>query len=589
MAAHATGVWAPTDEHHCRRAVGLRPKSADARLDLARALLTADDPAGAVEQSSIALALQPDLRDAAWLLAAVLQRYELNAEIEISPRGLTAALAFPDVDGQALGNAAIVFLKEQAPLSHVMASGRTDGWESAAACLLRKSGRKLLQDRLFHAALANSVNTDPDLECLLTAFRKHLLFAPQALSARPVYEFACVLIRQCRNNGYVFAVTEKERDVLDILECDADAAVRGDAAHAGNLILTALYRPLPEVAGQACAEYGYARAAPRALRPVLRQVHEAQKTEADIAERISRLTPLTQGVSRTVAAQYETAPYPRWLSLQTPEPGSAARLLCDHFSETELRSIEGPSDVLIAGAGTCRQAISSAIGYGPDARVLAVDLSLKSLAYGARMAGLLGVDNLRVAQADILRLGETSERFDVIECAGVLHHMDDPYAGWHSLTTCLRPGGLMLIGLYSAVSRRVIAALADDPDWPGPEADDDALRVYRSALMGRGSNEPGSSLTRSIDFYDTNGFRDLALHVNERHCTIPEIADFMDRHGLRFHGFVLPPETRDAYRGEYPEDVPAGTFEHWWAFEQANPRTFDGMYMFWCRRPETEI
>jgi SAM-dependent methyltransferase len=257
-----------------------------------------------------------------------------------------------------------------------------------------------------------------------------------------------------------------------------------------------------------------------------------------------------------------------------------------HFSTEALAVIGGPCDVLIAGAGTGRQAVNSALGYGPEARVLALDLSAPSLAHGARMAGALGVANLRFAVGDILRLDETSESFDVIECVGVLHHMADPYAGWRALIGRLRPGGLMLIGLYSAVSRRVIRALAEDPDWPGPDADDAGLRGYRRTLMGRAPGDDGFALTKSPDFFTKSGFRDLALHVSERHCAIPEIRDFMAAQGLDFHGFSLPDETLRAYADAFPGDGQPGALDNWWAFEEANPDTFSAMYLFWCRRPD---
>ena len=51
-------------------------------------------------------------------------------------------------------------------------------------------------------------------------------------------------------------------------------------------------------------------------------------------------------------------------------------------------------------------------------------------------------------QADILDLGKLKKQFDIIESAGVLHHMKDPMAGWQVLTDRLKLGGLMKIGLY---------------------------------------------------------------------------------------------------------------------------------------------
>ena len=58
----------------------------------------------------------------------------------------------------------------------------------------------------------------------------------------------------------------------------------------------------------------------------------------------------------------------------------------------------------------------------------------------------------------------------------------------------------------------------------------------------------------------------------------------MTAHGLKFHGFSLPDETLQAYADAFPGDEPSGTLDHWWAFEQDNPQTFNSMYQFWCRK-----
>ena len=542
--------------------------------------LTGPEAAEAVERCSHALASRPDFPEAARLLAGLLQRYEFDAETDISPRGLEAAFAFAYIDRQALCNGALAFLKCRPPLAEALARGRSDGWDAAAALLTRK-GARLLRDRLFAAALIHGIVADIEIEFLLTALRRSLLLSPTLLVARPVYEFACVLIRQCLNNEYVFFADEDERVCLGALNVDIDAMSKGDPTAGSGLLLRSLYGPVHKTL---CRE---ARAvdqvSPRALRAVLRGELDARRIEAARADNLGRLTAVTDPTSRRVADQYTEDPYPRWLSLQAPEPGGAKDRMRVHFTADELAVIDGRCDVLIAGAGTGRQAVQSAIGYGSGSQVLAIDLSAPSLAYGARMADALGVANLRFAIGDIQCLDEIDSRFDVIECVGVLHHMVDPYAGWRALLGRLRPGGLMLIGLYSAISRRVIRAQSENPDWPGPNADDDGLRTYRRRLMQGGFGEDAFALTKTIDFFTKSGFRDLALHVSERTCAIPEIGDFMTAHGLEFHGFSLPDDTLRAYADAFPGDGPPGTLEHWWAFEQANPRTFSGMYLFWCR------
>ena len=543
--------------------------------------LTGAEAAEAAVRCSHALASRPDYPEAARLLATLLQRYEFNAETDISPRGLEAAFAFADVDRQALSDGAFALLKGRPPLVDVLARGRAEGWEAAAARLARK-GARLLRDRLFRTALGHGVVTDIEIEFLLTAFRRRLLLSPEVLAARPVYEFACVLIRQCLNNEHVFFAAADERDRLATLEVDVDAMFAGDPAAGGAFLRHALYHPIHEILADETRTAD--KVTPRALRAVLRDEFAVRREEAAHAAGLRHLTALGDDTSRRVAEQYTKAPYPRWLGLEAPRPGSARDQLGRHFSADLLKGLDGFCDVLIAGAGTGRQAIRAAITYGDQARVLAIDLSAPSLAYGARMAGALGVSNLDFAIGDILCLEQADACFDVIECVGVLHHMADPFAGWRALVSRLRPGGLMLIGFYSALSRGPVQALSREADWPGPEADDETLCAYRHSLMRRPSGAAGAELTKTIDFFTRSGFRDLALHVSERPCTIPEIGDFMAAHGLDFHGFTLPDNVLRAFADAYPDDRPPGTLEHWAAFERDNPGTFDAMYLFWCRK-----
>ena len=107
-------------------------------------------------------------------------------------------------------------------------------------------------------------------------------------------------------------------------------------------------------------------------------------------------------------------------------------------------------DILIAGCGTGQSLAFAALGY-EGYKMLGVDLSLTSLAFARRKIDELGIENVRLMRADILRLGELEETFDVIECTGVLHHLSEPKAGWKSLCERLRPGGFMQIALYSQV------------------------------------------------------------------------------------------------------------------------------------------
>ncbi len=238
---------------------------------------------------------------------------------------------------------------------------------------------------------------------------------------------------------------------------------------------------------------------------------------------------------------------------------------------------EGP-DVLVAGCGSGSHAIEAHRRFA-NARVLAVDLSRTSLAYAVRKTRALGLA-IEYGQADILRLGKLQRRFDVIEAAGALQCLKDPAAGWRVLLSLLKPGGVMLIGLYSKLARSDINAARAyvAARVTGESAGD--IRRCRQEIMGFPDGAPGKSVTRAGDFYSTSDCRDLLFHVQEYQHTLPEIAQFIAAENLTFLGFQLDARVLLAYAASHADDTTMTDLAHWDAFERAHPDMFAAMYQF---------
>jgi SAM-dependent methyltransferase len=241
-----------------------------------------------------------------------------------------------------------------------------------------------------------------------------------------------------------------------------------------------------------------------------------------------------------------------------------------------------PLPVLIAGAGTGQHPIQTALRL-PDADILAVDLSRSSLAYGARMASKIGVPNLTLAHADILALDVPEQRFALIESCGVLHHMEDPLAGWAVLRRLLRPDGLMFIALYSELGRRDIVAARELIATEEIPSTADGIRAARRRILDLPPGHLVAGLTRYRDFYSESGFRDLAMHVQEHRFTIPQLAASLDALDLRFLGFALAPSVLEQFGARFPAPGADLDLACWDRFETDFPDTFSAMYQFWCR------
>jgi SAM-dependent methyltransferase len=287
-----------------------------------------------------------------------------------------------------------------------------------------------------------------------------------------------------------------------------------------------------------------------------------------------------------VREQYEQNPYPRWV--KTAPIGAPTRLddyLAAKFPEAGFRPLGKPAtDVLIAGCGTGQHSATVALQF-LDAHILAVDLSMASLCYALRMTGALGLTNIEYAQADILKLGSIDRRFDLIDASGVLHHLADPFAGWRVLLSRLRPGGVMRLGLYSALGRRDVEAVLRYVAERGyrPLAPD--IRRSRQELMGFADGTPQKAVTATSDFFSLSECRDLLFHVQERGLTLPDIRDFLAANALSFLGFETTATARQAYARRFPGDVAMTDLDRWSTIETEAPRTFLNMYQFWIQRP----
>jgi 2-polyprenyl-3-methyl-5-hydroxy-6-metoxy-1,4-benzoquinol methylase len=324
---------------------------------------------------------------------------------------------------------------------------------------------------------------------------------------------------------------------------------------------------------------------PDDVRRVLRQQVIEPLEEEKLRSSISALTTIDDTVSQAVRQQYEENPYPRWTRPVPAEPvPSIDHLLRAQFPASPFSPLRKPKglDVLIAGCGTGRQAVEVARQL-PGSRVLAIDLSLTSLAYARRKTRELAVSNVEFAQADLQRLGALGRSFDVIQATGVLHHLADPMQGWRTLLTMLRPRGVMQLGLYSELARRHVMSAREFIAIRGFRAVADDIRRCRQEILAS-DDEMLRLIATSRDFYYLSGCRDLLFHVQESRVTLPQIGQFLAECGLAFLGFELEPAVAAAYRSDNPRDKSLTDLAAWHAFELRHPEAFARMYQFWLQK-----
>lgn len=451
-----------------------------------------------------------------------------------------------------------------------------------------------LREPILLAALPRLRISDVEVEEVLTHVRRCILLrftsdhGSEVVGVALPPGFVCALAQQCFFSGYAFFPDENERQHVARLHNALEDELRNETivpsrAFESSLAVAALYESLHSLKGcerllePAPGDWG------EAFRPLLREQLENLMREREIAAQITPITTIDDAISLAVRAQYEENPYPRWVTTERRSTDTVEELLARLRPGHEVRVRARPVPILIAGCGTGSHPIAVARSY-PDSDILAVDLSLSSLAYASRMSAKLGVTNISYRQADILKLGELAARFTVIECAGVLHHLDDPLEGWRVLIGLLEPDGVMRIALYSQKARRGIQAareLAQARKFPPTT---EGIQRFRRAILSLPDDHPAKRVLVCGDFFATDPCRDLVMHVREHQFTLPRIAEHLDQLGLEFLGLECANETRDRFEELFPSPDARVSIAAWHQFEEAYPDTFLAMYVFWCCR-----
>jgi len=590
------------------RAVALEPRFHEAHYNLSRAAMRlaasrwastgADAPAppqdanalAALESILAALELHRD-NDAYWTqLETAAQGLDLAHPVD--PRvveTLFRALGHPAVDPARLLRPVTSLVASQPAaleLRRLLAAG---GFAAAVWRAARPHARALFGLPVLQRLLEAVVVPHVFLQRLVAAVRAALLAEwiaePDAEPSLPLPSVAAIA-QQGFNTEYVNAESAEERHGVVLL---AAAIARSRSAHGAVPLhwyaLHACYRPLHALDG---AE---AIAADLAATPLARlaqwQVAEPLE-ERHIEATIPAPSAIRDPISQRVREQYEANPYPRWQRVRKAgAPVPVAGFLRELFPHADLDGlVVGPASFLVAGCGTGRQPVESAQRFLAS-RVVALDLSRSSLAYAIRKSREMGMTCVEYRQADLTELGALDERFDVVECSGVLHHLRDPLAGWRTLRGLVRPGGVMRIGLYSAIARRHVVRsrelIAAEGFAPTPEG----IRSCRAAILARCSDDPLlARVTRGADFYSLSGCRDLLFHVQETRFSIPQLGEMMAALDLALLGFEFPDErTLAEYGAQFPGDRTLADLGNWQRFEESRPDTFAQMYQFWARAP----
>ena len=559
------------------KALTIKPDYTEAYYNMGNVLHKQGKPDKAIEAYNKALSFNPDYTEAYYSMGNVLTGVTFNKPSREIHKTIVSLLDRKTyVKPKDIVSAAISLLKFEPSLQKYLQLADNEVIESPEDMMSELSELSLLVKLM-------SVCPIPDLgfEKLFRKLRASLLLSISDVTSSPeLLNFQSALALQCFTNEYIYSHTEEEEKILQSLEANLKKIFKNNEQPDPQIILAlASYKSLNHY------EWSKSLLVNDKIKDVFtRQVVEPNR-EAKLKSALPILDNITDEVSSKVRDQYEESPYPRWVNTGfSSKPMSISNVVSGiklKLPDYKITEVEKP-EILVAGCGTGQHSIRNATRF-KDSKVLAIDLSLSSLSYAKRKTEELGVENIEYMQADILDLRKLGKKFDIVESVGVLHHMDNPAEGWKILTDCLKPGGLMKIGLYSELARQHIVEIRKEISNEGIGSSDDEMKSFRDTIIVS-EKDHHKRILNFIDFFSLSELKDLLFHVQEHRFTIPQIQDCLFQFGLKFCGFETNKEILSHFNKSNAGIGNSYNLEKWQAYEEANPKTFAGMYQFWCQK-----
>ena len=559
-----------------QRCISLFPNYTDSYINMGQGLRAQGKHEKALEAFITAESIKPDHPEAYFNIGATLKGIFFKKPNPRLQKIITCLLDKKTyVRPKDISKAAISLLKLDPKINQYLETKNFDGIFETLEVIKDLSKLPLLLKLMSVCPV-----DDLDLENLLEKLRAKLLMSIAGLTnSAELLKFQSALALQCFTNEYIYNQSDDEKKAVGILEDLVKQTLKEDKKPSPQIILClASYKALNQY------EWSYLLISTNEIKDVFtRQILEPNN-ELHLRKKIPLLEDITDKISSKVRDQYERSPYPRWVNLKIGlKPAPISKIISDvklKIFDKKIKAVKSP-EILIAGCGTGQHSIGTATRF-KDSKVLAVDLSLSSLSYAKRKTEELSIQNIDYMQADILDLLKLDRKFDIVESAGVIHHMDDPFVAWSILKDCLKSGGLMKIALYSDLARQHIVEMRKEISDKGIGSSDFEMKSFRNMLV-KSDKTHHKLILNSPDIFSLSTLKDLLFHVQEHRFNITQIREHLSDLGLQFCGFES-----DAIISHFKlantEDTDLYNLDKWQAYEEANPRAFAGMYQFWCQK-----
>jgi carbamoyltransferase len=247
-----------------------------------------------------------------------------------------------------------------------------------------------------------------------------------------------------------------------------------------------------------------------------------------IVDGIPRLFVPTEGstaaadVTELVKQFYEHTPFPNYDDVDN-QRALIEKARVGLFGRLLNEQIPYAARVVEVGCGTGQLTNFLSVAHRS---VLGVDVCLNSLLLAQKFKTDHGLARAGFAQMNLFRPGLRDGFFDVVISNGVLHHTSDCRGAFQRVSRLARPSGHVVVGLYSAYSRRLHYARRALFRWTGLTSR--WLDPHFARVKAGGKREAW--------------FQDQYCHPHETCHTLDEVLGWMEESGLEFANSIPKPE-----------------------------------------------
>jgi 2-polyprenyl-3-methyl-5-hydroxy-6-metoxy-1,4-benzoquinol methylase len=199
-----------------------------------------------------------------------------------------------------------------------------------------------------------------------------------------------------------------------------------------------------------------------------------------------------------------------------------------------------------AGLGSCLIHLALLLKKYKNIKITAIDLSPSSLEILRKRLDIYKIEGVEIIEMSLLDLDpEKVGKFDMINCVGVLHHLENPSLGLRALKNVLEDDGFMEVMVYGKIGRTGIYQMQDLLKMANKEVEEldysTKLENYKKIYPFLQQNnwfKKSEMLGPDHLTMGDNGVIDLLLHHQDRAYTIPELYHWVEGEDLNIVEFM---------------------------------------------------